>query len=99
VREAAGVVPLALEFLQALELRHVCGRQATHGRDEVTCRDLFSLVGAHGPKVGSLIEFAVGDSRVELHVAFQVVAFGHVLKITEDFGLLRIAFRPFPLLQ
>jgi len=99
VRVAAGVVPLAFEFLQPLELRNVCGRQATHGRNEVACRDLLALVGAHRPQVGSLVEFGAGHARVELHVAFQVVAFGHMLEITEDFGLLGIAFGPFPILQ
>ena len=99
VREAAGVVPLALEFLQALELRHVRGRQGAHGRDEVACRDLFALVGVHRPQVGCLVEFGAGHARVELHVALQVVAFGHMLEVAEDFGLLGIAFGPFPLLQ
>src|SRR6202048_2034380 len=36
LREAAGVVPLALEFLQALELGHVRGRQRTYGFAEET---------------------------------------------------------------
>ena len=38
-------------------------------------------------------------TRVELHVAFQAVAFSHMLKITKNFGLLGIAFGPFLVLQ
>jgi hypothetical protein len=34
-----------------------------------------------------------------LNVAFEVVTLGNMLEITEDFGLLGIAFGPFPLLQ
>ena len=47
----------------------------------------------------ALVEFGAGHARVELHVALQVVAFGDMLEITQDFGLLGIAFGPFPLLQ
>ena len=99
VREAAGVVPLALEFLQALELRYVRGRQTTYCGNEVRCRNLFPVVGTHRPQVGSLVEFGAGHARIELNVAFEIVAFGNMLEITEDFVLLGIALGPFPLLQ
>ncbi len=78
---------------------HVRVRQAAHGRDEITCSDLFALVGEHRPLVGCLVEFGTGHARVELNVPFQVMAFSHMLEITKDFGLLGIAFGPFPLLQ
>src|SRR5450631_96132 len=99
VREAAGVVALALEFLQALQLRHVRGRQGAYGCDEITCRNLFVLVGTHRPQAGCLVEFRACHAGIELNVAFEVVAFGNMLEITQDFGLLGIAFGPFPLLQ
>jgi hypothetical protein len=93
------MIPLALEFLQALELRDVGGRKAAHSRDQVTRRDLFTFVGAHPPQVGYLLEFCTGHARIELHVALEVVAFGHMLEITQNLGLLGIALGPFPFLQ
>jgi hypothetical protein len=74
-------------------------REDTHCGDEVTCGDLFALVGAHLPQVRRIVEFGAGHARVELDVALEIVTFGDVFKITEDFRLLGIAFRPFPLLQ
>src|SRR4051812_18722287 len=35
VREAAGVIPFALERLETFELRHVCRRQGSYRGDEV----------------------------------------------------------------
>ena len=49
VWELAGVIPLAFEFFQTLELRQVGGGQTTDGGDEKARRDRFALVGMHIP--------------------------------------------------
>ena len=99
LREAAGVVPLALEILQALELRNVGVERvptAAMRKRAVTSSPL-SVCTVH--RVGALIEFGAGYPRVKLHVALQVMTFSDMLKIAQDLRLLRIAFGPFPLLK
>ncbi len=93
------MVPLALECLQSLELRHVRRRQRTNGRDEIACRDVFALIGMHPPQICAFVEFGAGHARVELDVPLQVMALGHMLEVAQDFRLLGIALGPFPLLQ
>jgi hypothetical protein len=92
------VAPVALEFLQAFKLRQVRIRQRADRRDQITCSDCFPVIGMHGPQVVRLIEFGAGHACVELHIAFQVMARGYILKITKNFRLLGIAFGPLPFL-
>ena len=92
------MAPFALEFLEAFEPRQVRIRQRADRRDQKTCSDCFPAISVHGPQVARLIELGAGHARVELHIAFQIMARGYILEITKDFRLLGIAFGPFPFL-
>ena len=99
LREAAGVVPLALEPIQALELRHVGGGKRAHARDQVARGDALALVGVHRPPVSLLVELAACHPGAELDVALQVMARGDVFEVAQDLRLRGIALRPLPFLQ
>src|SRR4051794_40634372 len=68
VREAAGVIPFALERFETFELRQVRRRQGSYRGDEVTGCDVLSFVSAHPPEVGAFVKCRAGHASPELHI-------------------------------
>ena len=98
MRPVAGMVGRPPELGEAVDLRRVGRGQATHGGDDEARRQPVALVRLDAPHVGSLVEHGGGNPGLELDVATQVEAVGDVIGIAQDFGLGRVALRPFPFL-
>ena len=98
MRPQAGVVPLALEVFQALEVGHARRREIARRHDAVACADLLAAVGLQRPFARLAVERRRDDAGVELHVAPEVEAVGDVVDVFQDLGLRAVALRPLPLL-
>ena len=98
MRPMAGVVGLALEACEPLEVRRACVRQRAGRHDHVLRRVACAVVGGHRPAIGVLVEHGRGDARVELDVGTQVEAVGDVVGVFQDFRLRGKALGPLPLL-
>ena len=98
VRPARGVVPLALEALQALDLRHLRRRQAAGGHDAPLRGRVSPRLGADRPAARRVVPDRLHDPRVELDVGPEVEAVGDVLQVAQDLRLGRVALAPRPLL-
>ena len=96
---SAGLHPLALERVQPFELRVLGHGQAADVGDEVMARNRIALGGSHRPQVLRLVITGGNHFRLELDVATQIEAVGHIARIVEDFGLGGKALAPFPLIQ
>lgn len=66
MREAAGVIPLALEVVQPQELWNVGVGEAAHGRNQVTSRDVLAVIGVRCPNVVLLVKFCADDDSVKV---------------------------------
>jgi hypothetical protein len=93
------VIPLTLERLEAGNFRHVGRRQTPHGSDQELGLEFLASLGRDRPTVGGLVVGGAGDAGVEMDVALQVQLVGDEVHIAQDFGLLRVALGPFPLLE
>src|SRR5713101_5644554 len=71
VRPVPGVIPRALEGLEALDLGHLRVGQAARGHDAELRRHAVAAVGLDRPPVRGLVEEGRGHSRLELNVAAQ----------------------------
>ena len=98
MRPEAGVVPLALEVLQALEVGHPRRREIARRHDEVARADLLAAVGLDRPFAGLAVEQRRRDAGVELDVAAQVEAIGDVVDVVQDLRLGGVALGPLPFL-
>ena len=94
----AGMIPFALEVLDALEVRHPGRGQVAARHDAVLRADLFTLVRRDQPAVGVAIEHSGYDAGIQLNIAPQIEPVCHVVDVAQDFRLGAVAFRPFPLL-
>ncbi len=74
-------------------------RQATNTRDQPLARHGITLIGAHRPSVRQIAPVGRRDSRVERHVAAQVVAVCDMAQVAEDLRLFRILSAPLPVLH
>ena len=98
MRPQAGVVPLALEVLDALEVGHARRREIARRHHAVARADLLAAIGLERPFAGLAVEQRRHDAGVELHVAAQVEAVGDVVDVFQDLGLGAVALRPLPFL-
>src|SRR3546814_8917089 len=89
----AGVVAGARERLGAGDLGDVGGRQAPGGHHQELRAELVAPVGGGGPTTGAVVVGGADDLGVELDVAPEVVAVGHVIGVAEDLGLGGVALR------
>ena len=99
VGPSAGVVPVALERLQALDRGDVAGGDAADGGDEVLGRYAVTVAGCYLPEVAVFLKFGRRDTGVELDVGSEVEAVGDVLEVGEDFRLLGVLAAPGPVLE
>ena len=98
MRPVAGVVGLALEARQSLEVRRARVRQRAGRHDDVLRGVALAVVGGHRPAIGALVEHGRGDAGVELDVGAQVEAVGDVVGVFQDLRLGGEALGPLPLL-
>ncbi len=66
-RPRPGVVDIALERVDALELRGIGGRKQPKPGNKVFRGDRLALVGRHAPQTRRLVEARAGEQRAELH--------------------------------
>ncbi len=92
-----GVVPVAFEAVDALEVGQVGGRQAACGHDQIFGVVRVAVAGRHRPPVCFLAELGSLYPGIQLDVTAQIETFGHVVDVVEDLGLGGVAFRPLPL--
>jgi len=98
VRPLAGVVPAALECIQARDRRYVCRGQATDGSDQPGRGAPLAGFGLDAPVLRRLVELRGHDPVIEADVAPQVELARDVIQIGADFGRPGIALGGFPLL-
>ncbi len=98
VRPVPGVVAVALEGIEALELGQVGRGQAPRRHDAVPGRGAGAVAGLDDPASLRFIEYRRRHARVELDVAAQVEAIRHVVGIAQELRLRGIALAPLPLL-
>ena len=99
MRPIAGVVGLALEAVQAREVRHPCGGQAAGRHHAVTARDDRSPRSVRTVQRCSVSSKRRSVTRVSnCDVAAQVEPVGDVVGIAQDFGLSGEQFAPLPVL-
>src|SRR5581483_2140858 len=96
VRPLPGVVPAALEAIEAGEGGDVRGGEAAYGGDEELGGEPLALVGDDVPAVGLGIVARRRDACAEADVALQVEPVGDEIEVAADLGVPRIALRPFP---
>ncbi len=98
MRPQAGVVGLAPEAVDALDVGPSRRREVARGHDHVGRGDGLALVGLHRPAVRHLIEYGRGNDRIELDVLANIKSVGHVPHVREDLALVAVAFGPLPFL-
>ncbi len=98
LRPARGVVPVAVELLEAVEGRPVDRREAPRRHHAVPRGEMAPVRGHDLPAPARLVVTGAGDPRVQLDVAAEVEAVGDVVQVAEDFRPGRIALGPVPLL-
>ncbi len=98
MRPVAGVVDLALEVREALDIRHPRIRQAAGGEHDVFRRHRLAVGGGHRPPIGAFVERHPIDAGIELDVAAQVKPVGDMVGVFQNFRLRRVALAPVPFL-
>ena len=98
MRPVSGVIDVALEIGEALEIGHAGVGQTTGGEHHELRGHGLSVRCGHRPGVGSLVEHRTIDPCVKLDIGPQVEAIGHVVGVTQNLGLRRVAFAPVPFL-
>src|SRR5207302_11070171 len=92
------MVPLPGEPLQARVVRPPWRRKITRRHDAEACGRGVTFVSRHRPCVGLAVEDRRLDPGVELDVAPEVEAVGHMVDVTQDLGLGAVALGPMPFL-
>jgi hypothetical protein len=81
MRPQAGVVPLALEALEALDIRHIGGREAAHCRDQERRGEGLSVFVCTVQRLVIVIERGRGDLGVQPDIALEVELVGDEVQI------------------
>ena len=87
------------QYVYALDIRNLAGREATDARNQELGRHAVALVGLHHPSIACLVIRGRRDARVELYVFSEVEAVGNVIQVGQDLRLLGVLSAPFPLLE
>ena len=93
-----GVIDLALEIGEALDIGHPRIRQAAGGEHDVFCRHGVAVGCDHLPRIGAFVEASPIDAGIERNIGPQVEAVGDVVGVFQDLGLRRVALAPVPFL-
>ena len=98
VRPLAGVVPVALEVIAAGNVRHIGGREAADGGDQIFRREAPTVLRRDMPAVGSVVVVAARNGGVEADITFEIELVGNEVEVAADFGMAGIALGPLPFL-
>ena len=98
MRPMAGVVDLALEAIEPLDVGHPRVRQAAGGEHDEFCSNHLAVGSRHRPQRSRLVEHGAVDAGVELDVGPQVETIGDVVGVFQNLGLRRVALAPVPFL-
>src|SRR6185436_18113589 len=74
MRPAAGEIDLALEILDAVDLRRLWRGEAARRHDVMAAGDRRAIVGGELPALGRFVPFGFRDLGLEADVASQIVA-------------------------
>ena len=96
MRPASGEIDLALEILDAVDLRWLWRREAAGRHDVIAARYGSAIVRRQPPAFRGLIPIRPCDLRAETDIAPQIVAVGDEAEIAQDLGLGRVFLRPGP---
>ncbi|MGY4622352.1 hypothetical protein ACVWY3_000108 [Bradyrhizobium sp. USDA 4486] len=96
MRPAPGEIDLALEILDAVDLRRFRRGEAAGGHDVMAAGDGRAVVGRELPALGCLVPSGFGDLGPEADVAPEIVAVGDEAEIAQDLGLGRVFLGPGP---
>src|SRR5229473_8223285 len=92
------MIPLALEALQTGVGRRPRRRKIARRHDAKACGLGITLISLHRPGARLTIEGRLLDPGVELDVAPEVKAVGHMVDVTQDLRLRAVALGPMPFL-
>ena len=98
LRPLPGVVDLAIERLQSLEVRQARRGQIAGRHHAVRRGDHFALLRGDCPAIGLCVEEGRVHPRVQLDVAHQVEALHDMIHVAQDLRLGAVALRPLPVL-
>src|SRR5713101_8671590 len=92
------MIPLSLEALQTRVVRRPRRRKIARRHDAKARSRGITFIGLHRPRARLTIEVRLLDPSVELDVAPEVKAVGHMVDVTQDLGLRAVALGPMPFL-
>src|SRR5580692_1404038 len=92
------MIPLSLEALQARKARRPRCREIARRHDAEACRGGVTFASPDGPCACLAVEARLSDPGVELDVAPEVEAVGHMVDVTQDLRLRAVALGPMPFL-
>src|SRR5438874_8776180 len=92
------MIPIALETLQTRVVRRPRRRKIARRHDAKARGRGIAFIGLHRPSACLAVEGRLLDPRVELDIAPEVKAVGHMVDVTQDFRLRTVALRPMPFL-
>src|SRR6267378_2837823 len=92
------MIPLSLKALQTRVVRRPRRRKIARRHDAKARSRGITFIGLHRPRARLTIEVRLLDPSVELDVAAEVKAVGHMVDITQDLRLRAVALRPMPIL-
>src|SRR6266496_1100890 len=92
------MIPLPLETLQTRIVRRPRRRKIARRHDAKARGRGIAFISLHRPGVRLTIEESLFDPSVELDVAPEAKAVGHMIDVTQDLRLGAVALRPMPFL-
>ena len=98
MRPLAGVIPLAFERFQTLEIGHPRQRQIARSHDTKPCIDDVATIGRDSPVATCRVVDCRFHSGLEPDITPQIEAVSDMIGVTQYIGLSRETLRPFPLL-
>jgi hypothetical protein len=98
MRPVTGVIDLALEIGEALDIRRPRVRQAAGGEDDIFRGHGLAVGRGHRPDIGAFIERGAFDAGIEPNIRAQLEPVSDMVGVFENLGLRRVTFAPVPFL-
>src|SRR6185295_20024613 len=96
MRPTTGEIDLALEILDAIDLRRLWRGEAAGRHDVVAAGNARAVIGDELPAPAGVIPVRGLDPGAEADVATEVITIGDEAEIAQDFRLRCVFFRPGP---
>ena len=98
MRPVTGVINLAPEVRETLDVRRPRVRQAAGGENDMFRGHGLAVGCRHRPGIGAFIEQRPIDAGIELNIRTQVEPVSDMIGVSQNLGLRRVAFAPVPFL-